>query len=389
MAKVTSNGLRLAVLGAGPIGIEAALYAKSAGFAVALYEQGQIGEFVNRWGFVRLFTPFGMNSTALGKRTLLREQHDLDLPSDTDMLTGREYRDKYLIPLAESTVLKPCIHLQTTIVSIGRTGWRKGDPPTDSRKALPPFRILFRETSGVERFDTADVVLDCTGTYARPNWVGDGGIPAAGEIAARQQTSYWLDDVRGARQAHYAGKSVALIGSGYSAGNSISELATLALDQQATWIIWLTHGPRSQPLPRIANDPLRERDRLATKANHLAMRCDGNLEYHPQAQIDELVSHGADKGYRVAARVAGKPMTWEVERVIANVGYRPDVALTAELRVSEPRGQFTTDEPGYFILGAKSHGRDSNFFIRDGHEQIRQAIALALGNPRLDLYSAA
>lgn len=386
LGKLVPN--RVAVLGGGPIGLEAAIYAIAAGFTVDLYEQGQIGEFVNRWGFVRLFTPFGMNTTSLGKRSLLREQPTRRFPADTELISGREYRDAYLVPLAESSLLKPFVHPQTTVVSVGRSGVRKGEAVAEGLKALPPFRLLLRESGGAEKFASADVVLDCTGTYARPNWVGDGGIPAAGEIASRQHTHYWIDDVRGAKQANYAGKSIAVIGSGYSAATSVCELATLAEDHQSTWIVWLTHGGRS-PLPRIPGDSLRERDRLAARANHLALRCDGNLEFHPLTLIDELICHGADKGFRIAARVAGVAKTWEVERVIANVGYRPDVSLTSELRVGEQRGSFLTDEPGYYVLGAKSHGRDSNWLIRDGHAQIRQAIGHALGHPRLDLYSNA
>jgi thioredoxin reductase len=370
--------IRVVVLGAGPIGLEAALQARSLGLPVTVYEQGQPGEYLNRWGFVRMFTPFGWNVSPLGLQTLLRENPQRELPAESELLTGRAFREKYLQPLADSAFLKPHIKLQTTAVSIGRTGWRKSDDG-DAKKALPSFRLLLREQNGTERFDTADVILDCTGTYARPNWVGDGGIPAMGEIAARSQVAYWLDDVRGARVAHYAGKSIAIIGSGYSAATMATELATLANDHQSTWIIWLTHGPRTQPIPRLTNDPLKERDRLATKANHLAMRCDGNLEYHPQTQIDELISHGPDKGFRITARIAGKPMNWDVERVIANVGYRPDLGLAAELRVSEPHGVIVTDEPGYFILGAKSRGRDSSFLIRDGIEQVRHLFRTHLG----------
>ena len=166
-------------------------------------------------------------------------------------------------------------------------------------------------------------------------------------------------------------------------------LAELAEENQSTWVIWLAHGGRSQPLPRLANDVLKERDRLAAKANQLATRCDGNLEYHGGAQIDELVCHGPDKGFRVAGRIAGKATSWEVERVIANVGYRPDINLTAELRVSEPHGDFRTDEPGYYILGAKSFGRSSEFLLKQGHDQIRQAFATVMNQHRLDLYAKA
>jgi thioredoxin reductase len=245
---------------------------------------------------------------------------------------------------------------------------------------------LVRSSQGQERFETAEYIFDCTGTYARPNWAGDGGIPAAGEIAARQQSTYHLEDVLGAKKAAYAGKTVAVLGGGYSAATAVCDLATLALEQQATWTVWLNAGPK-QPLPRVANDPLKERDKLAVKTNNLACRCDGNLEYHHGVQIDEILSHGPEKGFRISGRVLGKTQTWEVERIIANVGFRPEPTLTQELRVQEPAGEITTAEPGYFVLGAKSMGRSGEFLLRDGHAQIRKAVAMVLGNAKLDLYA--
>jgi thioredoxin reductase len=378
---------RVAVLGAGPIGLEAALYARTLGLPVAVYDQGSPAAHVERWGHVRMFTPFGMNATPLGRQTLFREAPKTELPGDADLLTAREFRDRYLLPLAASPILQECLHLQTRVMAIGRTGWRKTDPQ-DPRKPLPPFRLLLRDAKGAERFDAADVVLDCTGVLGRPNWLGDGGIPAAGELAGRPHFTYWLDDVLGAKRGHYANKSVVLIGGGYSAGTTVGDLATLAEAEQATWIVWLTKAPRGQqPLPRFANDPVKERDRLAVRANHLAARCDGNLEYHPQACLDEVTCHGPDQGFRVVARVGGVSKTWEVERVIANVGYRPDLSLSAELRVEEPAGKIETGEPGYFVLGAKAAGRDSTFLLRDGHEHVRKAFALILGKASQDLYA--
>jgi len=356
---------RIAVLGAGPIGLEAALYAHKLGHGVSVFEQGQAGEHVGRWGHVRMFSPFGMNSTPLGRATLV------DCLDEAAMLTSRDFRDAYLLPLAEH--LKPYLHLQTTVLTIGRVGWRKTD---GHAKKLPPFRLLVRNAQNQERFETADVVLDCTGTYSRPNWAGDGGIPAAGEIASRPQIMYWNDDILGAKKAHYAGKSIVLIGDGYSAATTISSLAALAEEHQSTWVFWLSHGPKGAPLPRIAKDILRERDRLAVKANSLACRCDGNLEFHPLTLVEEIIAHGPDKGFRIAGTSHGKPVNWEVDRVIANVGYRPDLTLCQELRTGEPSGDIGTGEPGYYFLGAKSRGRDSGFLLKDGHEQIRKVFAL-------------
>jgi thioredoxin reductase len=377
---------RIAVLGAGPVGLEAALSARSLGLPVAVFEQGHPASHVERWGFVRMFTPFGMNATPLGRQALLRDAPTRELPADADLLTGREFREAYLLPLVESSALRGCVHAETRVVAVGRTGWRKTDPP--DRKPLPPFRILVRDPKGHERIETADVVLDCTGTFGKPNWVGDGGVPAVGETAARQHYSYWPEDVLGAKRGYYAGKSVAVIGGGYSAAATVCDLAAVAEEEQSTWVVWLTNGPRTQPLPRLPADPLKERDRLAARANNLAARCDGNLEYHPQTLIDEVVSHGQDQGFRISARVGGKPTTWEVDRVMANVGYRPDVGFASELRVAEPDGTVETAEPGYFVLGAKAKGRDSNFLLRDGHEQVRRVLSAAAGKPDLSARKA-
>ena len=57
--------------------------------------------------------------------------------------------------------------------------------------------------------------------------------------------------------------------------------------------------------------------------------------------------------------------------------------------MNEPHGDFRTDEPGYFILGAKSHGRSSEFILRQGHDQIRQLFSVILNQQRLDLYAKA
>jgi thioredoxin reductase len=342
---------RVAILGAGPIGLEAAVHARSLGLPVAVFEQGQPGAHVDRWGFWRMFTPFGMNVTTLGRSAILRDAPGHDFPADADLLTGREFRNCYLLPLAKS--LKDSLLTETRVLAIGR-----GNRPH------PPFRLLVRGTDGKERIETADVVLDCTGTFGRPNFIGDGGIPAVGEVAARQHTAYWPEDVLGSRRSHYAGKCVIVIGGGYSAASVVCDLATLAESDQSTWVIWLTNNPRTQPLVRIANDPFKERDRLAARANGLATRCDGNLEFHALTAIDELVCNGPDQGFHVAGRVAGKPESWVVDRVIAHVGYRPDPTLASELRA---------DEPGYFVLGAKAAGSD--FLLADGHEQIRRVFA--------------
>ncbi len=43
-------------------------------------------------------------------------------------------------------------------------------------------------------------------------------------------------------------------------------------------------------------------------------------------------------------------------------------------------------EPNFYILGAKSYGRNSAFLLRAGFEQVREVFALITGKADLDLY---
>src|SRR5262245_25189518 len=368
---------RIAILGAGPVGLEAALQATHLGYPVTVYERGDVGEFVHLWGHVRLFTPFGMNTSPLGLEVIRKEHPQHRLPGANDLITGHDYRDAYLVPLTVTAKLADVVLARTHVVTVGRTGVLKTEPANDPKRAAAPFRLLLRDDKGAERFAEAEVVLDCTGTYGRHAWIGDGGIPAAGELAAEKQIAYGVDDVLGERKAQYAGKSIVVVGGGYSAATTVCALAQLAEESSATWVFWLTRGPRSTPLVRNPSDPLRERDRLAAKANNLATRGDGNVEYHAQVLIDEVTSHGPDKGFRVSARSNGKPMVWEVDRVIGNVGYLPDAALTRELHIADfAGGAVRQPEPGYFVLGMKSYGRDSSFLLQRGFEQVKEVVRL-------------
>ena len=61
---------RIAILGAGPIGLEAALYAHYLGYDVDVYERGRVADSVRAWGHVRMFSPLAMNCSLLGLAAL-------------------------------------------------------------------------------------------------------------------------------------------------------------------------------------------------------------------------------------------------------------------------------------------------------------------------------
>jgi len=45
-----------------------------------------------------------------------------------------------------------------------------------------------------------------------------------------------------------------------------------------------------------------------------------------------------------------------------------------------------TPEPNFYILGAKSYGRNPHFLMRIGFEQIREVFTLIASKPDLNLY---
>jgi hypothetical protein len=143
----------------------------------------------------------------------------------------------------------------------------------------------------------------------------------------------------------------------------------------------------------------------------LATRGDGTVEFHAQTVLSAIECAGPDKGFKVHAHCSGKLRTWEADRLIANVGYSPDNSLYRELQVQECYASFglmnlagallkspggdgvstaspgaaalRNPEPNFFILGAKSYGRNSAFLLRAGFEQVREVFGLIVGNAEL------
>ena len=81
MEAMVRKTMKIAVLGAGPIGLEFAAAATLRGLQVLVLEQGDaIGKNVRAWGHVRLFSPNKMNISSDGRAVL--EAAGKELPPD-------------------------------------------------------------------------------------------------------------------------------------------------------------------------------------------------------------------------------------------------------------------------------------------------------------------
>jgi hypothetical protein len=393
------------------VGLEAALYGATLGYDTVIYEAGCVGENLRRWGHVTLFSPWRMNHTPLGWRTLRSEGSAVREPHPDDLLPGREHRRLYLEPLSRSLPLKDRILEHHRVISIGREGLLKGEGVADPRRAQEPFRILLETPEG-ETSTFADRVLDASGTYGHANWLGDGGIPAVGERAARARISYLLDDPVGSDRALYEGRRILLVGSGLSAATSLLALQRLRAEAPSTSVLWATRSTEPHPYALVRNDPLPGRATLMEQANGLGREEGPAIRRLPGRVVTSLAV--GDEGFRVCLRNGSRIEAYAVDRVLANVGYRPDRTLYSELQVHEcyasegpmklasvllsggavdclaqtghGPGALVNPEPGFFVVGAKSYGRNSSFLMHVGFEQIRDVFRVITGDDRLDLY---
>lgn len=397
---------RIAIVGAGPVGIEAALYARALGHAVTLYDRGPApAANLADWGHVRLFTPWRMNVTPLGIETLRSAGRWPEFPLDI-CPSGAELREHYLLPLAES--LAPSLHLATTVLSIGRHDHHKGDAIGKADRARGGFRLLVEDRDAHQRIDDADVVLDCSGVYGHHRWAGRGGIPAPGETQLEDQIAYTLPDPLGRDRVRFADRHTLLLGCGYSAATFLADLERLHRVAPATRVTWAIRRP-GQALRAIAGDPLDARRHLVEASLRIAedppswMTFLGGVAVEAIAPAPHATFHVSLT--RLETTTAGPRLDVACDNLVALVGYSPDVRLYDQLQVhacyatagpirlaAALLGESSPDcltagagatpdtlrnpEPDFYILGAKSYGTNSNFIMQVGHAQIRDAFHL-------------
>ena len=396
---------RIVVIGAGPLGLEAALYAARLDHDVRVLEAGRVGENVRRWGHVRLFSPFELNHSTLGAAAVIAS--GARLPEASAILTGREHVEAYLAPLARAEPLRGRVEESVRVRQIGRERLGKSSPFGEARTRFP-FRLLVEGPEG-ESVGNADVVIDASGTYGQPNWLGDGNIPALGERALGERIDHALVDIA-AERAQLEGRRVLVVGSGYSATTALDALCAL----DAVEVVWATRREGRCPYTVREDDPLPERARLGRLGNALAAGADRRVEFREATVVERVL--GRDRRLAVTLRGPAGEDTVEVDRILAHVGCSPDNSLYRELQVHECYASFgpmglaaallaegeadclaqtskgpeslANPEPGFFLVGAKSYGRNSSFLVRIGIAQVRDVFRLIERRPDLDLYSA-
>ncbi|MGH4005759.1 MAG: hypothetical protein ACRDSO_16830, partial [Pseudonocardiaceae bacterium] len=274
-----------------------------------------------------------------------------------------------------------------------------------------PFRLLLTGpqdgADDVERVEHADLLLDCTGSYGRANFLGDGGIPAPGELRVADRITSRIPDL-GREADEWAGRRVLLVGAGKSAQTVARDLAELVVERPGTSVVWAVRAA-DPDWGEVPEDPLEQRQELVEVAQRLRSGAVPDVQVRTAVVIDSLRTpkHGTDDGVVVTLRSnTGDVEELVVDRIIGLTGFLGDASLYRQLQVHEcyataapmnlsaallgaardgpadclAQGSHGVDvlrvpEPNFFVLGMKSYGRNSTFLLRVGYEQVDEVVS--------------
>ena len=399
-SQVPGSVLPVAIIGGGPIGLAAAAQMTQRGEPFVLFESEEgVASNVRSRAHVRVFSPWRYNMDQAAQELL--KASGWQTPDLEALPTGQELIDQYLEPLANLPEFKSRIHFGARVISVGRKGLDK--VITQDRDSLP--FVLQVEVGGKIEFFEARAAIDASGTWANPNPIGSGGIPAPGETEAQEHIFYGIPHVLGRHKGRYAGKRILVVGSGHSAINVLLELIELSDENPETEIVWTLRKKQMQSVyGGESADSLPARGALGSRIRATVEA--GRLEVIAPFHISSIIANG--ESLDVAGKLDSRQFTLtNVDEIIANTGSRPDTSISREVRVAfdpvlesvpalaplidpnihscgtvRPHGESELRQPekDYYVVGVKSYGRAPTFLMATGHEQARSIAAALTGD---------
>ncbi|KQQ93140.1 flavoprotein [Leifsonia sp. Leaf325] len=387
------DGLPVAIIGAGPIGLAAAAHLVERGIDFVIFESGPApAASIASWRHIRLFSPWEHLVDPAARRLL--EATGWTSPAAGVAPYAGDLVDEYLSPLAALEPIASRLRTDTTVLSVSREGM---DRTRSLGRAGTPFVLRLATAGGVSEL-TARAVIDASGTYEHPNSLGSSGLDPLGYDTVRTSISAALPDVLGRERSRFAGRHTVVVGAGHSAANTVIDLARLAREEAGTRVTWLIRNPAAARVSTSDADGLPGRASLGQRVERLIAA--GALDRVESFEIVRLAA--TDAGVAITGRRPDGETTLLADVVVNATGFRPNLDMLREIRLDldeiveaprrlaplidpnvhscgtvEPHGfaELQQPEPNFFLAGMKSYGRAPTFLLATGHEQVRSIAA--------------
>lgn len=392
------DGLPVAIIGAGPIGLAAAANLIERGIDFIVYESGaDAGSSIQKWAHIRFFSPWRHLVDPASRRLL--EAAGWTAPEATGLPTGGEFVAAYLEPLSKLDAIASRIRYGATVDAVSREGM---DRTRSAGRAETPFLLRITDADGVQEV-TARAIVDASGTYLTPNGLASSGLDPLGLPAVAEHVSHALPDVLGQERDRFAGKRVTVVGAGHSAANTLLNLAALKREVPQTQITWLIRNAGAVRVTTSEDDELIARAAIGKRVDRLIET--GAIQQLDRFEILRLAPIGA--GVRLIGQRAGELVEHDTDVVVNATGFRPNLDMLREIRLElddiveaparlaplidpnvhscgtvEPHGfaELQQPEPNFFLAGMKSYGRAPTFLLATGYEQVRSITAYLAGD---------
>lgn len=394
------DGLPVAIIGAGPIGLAAGAHLVERGIDFVIYEAGNsIADSVRSWGHTRLFSPWKHLIDPAARRLLEADGWTQPRYQDTAP-NGRQLVEQYLAPLAALDSITSRIRTGVTVSAVTRQGM---DRTRSTGRACTPFALRVIDAHGAVTEITARAVIDASGTYRTNNSLGSNGLDPLGLEGVAEHVTHALPDVLGVDRARFAGKHITVVGAGHSAANTLINLSTLIQTSPDTTVSWVIRNRSAARVFTSDDDELAGRSRLGAKVRKLIDF--GVVTVVDGFEILELAKSG--DMVDIAGLRDGAIDHLTTDLIVNATGFRPDLGMLREIRLNlddiveapaklaplidpnvhscgtvEPHGfaELQQPEPDFFMAGMKSYGRAPTFLLATGYEQVRSIAAYLAGD---------
>ena len=393
----------IAILGAGPMGIEAALYARFLGYHVSIFETRRVAHRMLDWNNRKIDSPAGQITTSLGLGALEAQDEGYRPPDEDHFFTGKQYAEEYLLPLAKTDLLFDDIHFLSPVIDISR--WRSSDQPKPDRldefqwqsRCNDEFRILVQGRHRGTWVSRADCIIDCRGTRSARVGLGPCGGLAIGELQSRDDFLEHLPMDRKFDPKTYDGKQIVLVGSTPEACRQVRECLEYDGHAKLIWIVPPSsaqyHNPPGSDELAVTRSELSDQTSVrflmieSLGVESISKSEQGLWQIRLLKDDESTVELQADCVVSKTEQFE-EPLGWTL--LTGNqyaFGYVQSI-LQQEFQKADESGQeqaqraiqVITAEPGYFRLRADKG-------LAEGFERLRTIFAILGGRSDLDLYA--